>query len=85
MIYRIYYEGKRKFALPVKNREELLALRNSEENLAHLKAAKQGSQEEREGVFPRYGMSIRNIHENQTCNAADSADQDQRSASPQSA
>ena len=29
MIYRIYYEGKRKFALPVKNREELMALRNS--------------------------------------------------------
>jgi len=47
MIYRIYYEGKRKFALPVKNREELMALRDSEENLQHLKAAKQGSQEEK--------------------------------------
>ena len=29
MIYRIYYKGKRKFALPIKTREELMALRNS--------------------------------------------------------
>ena len=47
MIYRIYYEGKRKFALPVKNREELLALRNSTENLTHLMAAQEGNQEEK--------------------------------------
>ena len=33
MIYKIYYEGKRKFALPVKNREELMALRNSKANV----------------------------------------------------
>ena len=44
MIYRIYYEGKRKFALPVKNREELLALRNSAENLQNLAKARQGDQ-----------------------------------------
>ena len=42
MIYRIYYEGKRKFALPVKNREELMALRNSPENLENLDKARQG-------------------------------------------
>ena len=36
MIYRIYYEGKRKFALPIKNREELMALRNSQQNLSNL-------------------------------------------------
>ena len=42
MIYRIYYEGKRKFALPVGNREELMALRNSEQNLGNLSKARQG-------------------------------------------
>ena len=42
MIYRICYEGKRKFALPVKNREELMALRNAPENLNNLAKAKQG-------------------------------------------
>ena len=44
MIYRIYYEGKRKFALPVKNREELMALRNSRQNLSNLSKARQGDQ-----------------------------------------
>ena len=44
MIYRIYYEGKRKFALPVKNREELMALRNSQQNLSNLSKARQGDQ-----------------------------------------
>ena len=42
MIYRIYYEGKRKFALPIKNREELMALRNSQQNLDNLSKARQG-------------------------------------------
>ena len=45
MIYKIYYEGKRKFALPVRNREELMALRNSKENLENLVKAQQGDQE----------------------------------------
>ena len=44
MIYRIYYEGKRKFALPVKNREELMALRNSQANLETLRRVQQGDQ-----------------------------------------
>jgi len=44
MIYRIYYEGKRKFALPVKNREELMALRNSQQNLENLRRARQGDE-----------------------------------------
>ena len=45
MIYRIYYKGKRKFALPIKNREELMALRNSKENLSNLRKAQKGDQE----------------------------------------
>ena len=44
MIYKIYYEGKRKFALPIKNREELMALRNSQKNLENLKKARQGDE-----------------------------------------
>ena len=44
MIYRIYYEGKRKFALPVKNREELMALRDSQQNLSNLSKARQGNE-----------------------------------------
>ena len=47
MIYRIYYEGKRKFALPIRNREELMALRNSAENLGHLAKARAGDQIEK--------------------------------------
>jgi len=47
MIYRIYYEGRRKFALPVRNREELMALRNSPENLEHLAKAQKGDQAEK--------------------------------------
>ena len=42
MIYRIYYEGKRKFALPVKNREELMSLRNSKTNIDTLAKVRQG-------------------------------------------
>ena len=42
MIYRIYYEGKRKFALPVKNREELMTLRNSKANIDTLVKVRQG-------------------------------------------
>ena len=42
MIYRIYYEGKRKFALPVKNREELMTLRNSKANIDTLAKVRQG-------------------------------------------
>ena len=44
MIYRIYYEGKRKFALPIKNREELMALRNSQQNLSNLNKVRQGDE-----------------------------------------
>lgn len=47
MIYRITYVGtdkKRKFAHPVKNREELMALRNSQENLDRLAKARQGDE-----------------------------------------
>ena len=42
MIYRIYYEGKRKFALPIKNREELMTLRNSKTNIDTLAKVRQG-------------------------------------------
>ena len=45
MIYKIYYEGKRKLALPVKSREELMALRNAKENLENLEKARGGDQQ----------------------------------------
>ena len=51
MIYRIYYEGKRKFALPVKNREELMALRNSQQNLDNLSKARQGDDKAKAGLL----------------------------------
>ena len=51
MIYKIYYEGKRKFALHIKNREELMALRNAAENVAHLSEAKRGNQEEKKKLL----------------------------------
>ena len=47
MIYRITYTGtgdKRKSAHPVRNREELMALRNSQENLDRLAKARQGDE-----------------------------------------
>ena len=44
MIYRIYYEGKRKFALPVNNRAELMSLRNSARNLENLEKARNGDE-----------------------------------------
>ena len=44
MIYRIYYQGVVKFITPVKNREELMALRNSKENLELLAKARTGDQ-----------------------------------------
>jgi len=44
MIYRIYYQGVVKYITPVKNREELMALRNSKENLEHLAKARAGDQ-----------------------------------------
>ena len=47
MIHRITREGGHKFALPVKDREELMALRNSPQNLKHLSKAKQGDQKEK--------------------------------------
>ena len=51
MIYHITHEtggrGCHKVARPVKNREELLALRNSEENLRHLEKARQGDDKEK--------------------------------------
>ena len=50
MIYRIYYEGRRKFALPVKNREELMALRNSPTNLDNLRRARQGDVKAKMGL-----------------------------------
>ena len=46
MIYRSYYQGVVKFATPVKNREELMAL-NSKENLEHLAKARAGDQKEK--------------------------------------
>ena len=51
MIYRIYYEGKRKFALPVENREQLMALRNADENLRHLAKAQQGDRGEKAALL----------------------------------
>ena len=45
MIYRITYDNKsRKLAHPVRNREELMALRNSKENLKKLAKARQGDE-----------------------------------------
>ncbi len=45
MIYRITYDNKsRKLAHPVKNREELMALRNSQQNLDNLNRARQGDE-----------------------------------------
>ena len=44
MIYRIYYQGVVKYITPVKNREELIALRNSKENLECLAKARKGDQ-----------------------------------------
>ena len=45
MIYRITYDNKsRKLAHPVKNREELMALRNSQQNLDNLNKARQGDE-----------------------------------------
>lgn len=44
MIYSIYYLGVVKFITPVKNREELMALRNSKENLENLAKARRGDQ-----------------------------------------
>ena len=45
MIYHITYKNKRKFATPVKNREEFLALRNSKDNLENLAKAREGDSE----------------------------------------
>ena len=44
MIYRVYYQGVVKFITPVKNREELMALRNSKANLEYLAKARKGDQ-----------------------------------------
>ena len=44
MIYRIYYQGVVKYITPVKNCEELMALRNSKENLEYLAKARKGDQ-----------------------------------------
>ena len=50
MIYRITYDNKnRKLAHPVKNREELMALRDSKENLENLARARQGDARARQG------------------------------------
>ena len=45
MIYHITYKNNRKYATPVKNREEFLALRNSKENLENLAKARTGDSE----------------------------------------
>ena len=51
MIYHIYKVGKgkgcHKVARPVRNREELLALRNSADNLEHLSKTRQGDNKEK--------------------------------------
>ena len=51
MIYEVTYEGKgkgrHKVAHPVRNREELMARRNSPENLRHMAAAQQGDDAEK--------------------------------------
>ena len=47
MIYRIECKGRSKYATRVKSREELLALRNAPENLAHLEKARQGDPSEK--------------------------------------
>ena len=47
MIYRIQCKGRSKYACRVKDREELLALRNAPENLAHLEKARQGDPSEK--------------------------------------
>ena len=44
MIYKIYYEGDRKFALPIKNREQLMKLRNAKTNLKSLEKVRQGDE-----------------------------------------
>ena len=45
MIYRIYYDNKKhKFAARVKNREELMALRNAQQNLDNLDKVRKGDQ-----------------------------------------
>ena len=44
MIYKIYYEGERKFALPIKNREQLMKLRNAKANLRNLEKVRQGDE-----------------------------------------
>ena len=42
MIYRITYKDKHKYATPVKNRAQFLALRDSKTNLSNLEKARQG-------------------------------------------
>ena len=42
MIYRITYTGGHKYASPVSNREELMKLRDSAENLDNLRKVRQG-------------------------------------------
>ena len=52
MVYHITYdEGRHKIACPVKNREELMALRNSKDNLRHLAAYRKGKQGEKEHLL----------------------------------
>ena len=45
MIYHITYKNNRKYATPVNNREEFLALRNSKDNLENLAKARAGDSE----------------------------------------
>lgn len=42
MIHLVYFENRRKMARPIQDREELMALRNSPQNIAHLQKARKG-------------------------------------------
>ena len=54
MIYRITYDNKnRKVAHPVRNREELMALRDSKKNLEKLAKARQGDEKAKADLLPK--------------------------------
>ena len=60
MIYKIYYEGDRKFALPIKNREQLMKLRNAKANLRNLEKVRQGDEKECVRATKRRSMTCCN-------------------------
>ena len=51
MIYHITYKNNRKYATPVNNRKEFLALRNSKDNLENLAKARGGDSEAIEQIM----------------------------------